>query len=93
MNKEQIYKASIRLWGEPSQVLMAIEEMSELIKELTKWINKRTNIKDKILEEMADVEIMLEQLRVIFDCDSYINEVKILKLQRLAELIVKAEKK
>lgn len=56
-----------------SQIDIAIEEMSELIKELIKY--KRTYRQDNvsgeydfstIIEEYADVEIMLEQLKYLF---------------------------
>ena len=47
------------------QTMVAIEEMSELTKELVKQMRGRDN-KDAIAEEMADVEIMMCQLRLMY---------------------------
>lgn len=53
-------------YGSEGQVTKAIEELSELIKELAK--DKGTGIRrDKVVEEMADVYIMLKQLQYIYD--------------------------
>ena len=50
------------VWGKNAQILMVLEEMSELQKEILKNINRgKDNIKE-IAEETADVFIMLEQL-------------------------------
>ena len=48
------------------QIIIAIEECSELIKALTKHL-RGYSAADCIAEEMADVYIMLEQLKIIFD--------------------------
>lgn len=49
-------------------LVIAIEELSELTKELTKHIRKKKNM-DCILEELADVQIMIYQLSILFDID------------------------
>lgn len=60
---------------------MAIEEMSELTKALLKYRRDPGPArKNDILEEMADVSIMLNQLALIFG--DY-NEQEIYKLERL----------
>ena len=46
--------------------MLAIEEMSELIKELLKNINRGKNNPDEIFEEVADVAMMLEYLKSIY---------------------------
>ena len=60
-----IYQAAVEHFGEKSQIIVAIEEMSELIKELTKW-ERGIGSTAGIAEEIADVEIMLQQLKYIF---------------------------
>lgn len=65
---------AIETYGEESQVDMAIEEMSELTKALLKYRRASKNQTDigiaqahfDIQEEMADVEIMLDQLKILF---------------------------
>jgi NTP pyrophosphatase (non-canonical NTP hydrolase) len=52
-------------FGARHQIQKAIEEMGELITELSRLQDKRTD-KDRIRGELADVMIMSEQLRIIF---------------------------
>ncbi len=59
------------------QVIVAIEELSELQKELCKALRGRKNT-DNLAEEIADVYIMLEQMMIYFniskaDVDSMIS--------------------
>lgn len=63
---------------------MSMEEMAELSKELSKNIRGEHNA-DALAEEMADVEIMLEQLKIIFGNRAAVDIKKSVKLQRLAD--------
>lgn len=58
-----VLKRALDTWGEEAQMLMVVEEMSELMKEILKNVNRRKDNVDQIVEETADVEIMLEQLK------------------------------
>lgn len=90
MDKEYIYGKAISTWGTAAQIDMAIEECAELILALQK--NKRffgTYEVDDVIEEMADVEIMLEQLKVIYDY----KYAGISKFERLKEYKLKRLKK
>lgn len=84
-NQVNIMLDAISLFGDHAQIDMAIEEMCELTKELLK--NKRCKgNRGEIAEEMADVYIMLEQLKFIFGVDE--TELKVnaeFKLHRLRE--------
>ena len=64
-------------------MVMAIEEMSELTKELCKHRRGRDNV-EAIAEEIADVEIMLRQMVMLFDCADKVDEFRRYKLERLA---------
>lgn len=56
---------AIKTYGKDMQLNVAIEELSELIKEICK--NKRgADNREAIIEEMADCYIMLQQMRIIF---------------------------
>ena len=81
-----IYRRAIAKYGRASRLNLAIEEMSELTKELCKR-NRGESRLDDIAEEMADVEIMLEQLKLLFDNAALVNTFKNAKLCRLADLI------
>lgn len=94
MDKKELYFKAITLYGERAQAGVAVEEMAELIKAICKYYNRSTENnkekhKDEIAEEIADVEITLEQLKVIFAMDYKIDEIKKFKLQRLKEVVDK----
>ena len=59
----------INKYGKTSQVLQSIEEMSELIKELLKNINRNENNEKEIIQEIADVIVMITQLVMIYKID------------------------
>lgn len=59
----------INQYGETSQVLQSIEEMSELTKELIKNIYRNENNEKEIIQEIADVIVMITQLVVIYKID------------------------
>ena len=69
---------------------MAIEEMSELAKELCKRCRGRDNV-EAIAEEVADVEIMLCQMKMLFDCAGQVETFRRYKLERLAGRIKEAK--
>lgn len=84
MNNET-YKKAIDTYGKDKQLDVAIEEMSELTKEICKFKRSQDN-HQKIVEEIADVEIMLQQLKMICDVKcSELEGVKYQKTERLAE--------
>ena len=78
-----ILEGAIKKWDYRLQVIVAIEELSELQKELTKWLRGKCNPAG-LLEEMADVSIMLNQLELIFGDPT---EEEIAKLERLERLV------
>lgn len=81
MNKE-LYDKVLNKWGLEKQLIVAIEEMAELQKELTKILRNQGDI-DRLAEEVADVEIMLEQVRYFYGLGLSVETVKKLKLERL----------
>ena len=77
--RNKLYKRIQEKFGTDIQLIIAIEEMSELTKELTKAIrgyDKQVNF----IEEIADVRIMLEQSEIIFDCHNEVCKQIDLKL-------------
>ena len=87
-DKENLYNEAIRLWGIESQIDMAIEEASEFIKAVCKAKRICGEIEYLYLfEEMADLEIMLEQVKQIFGCHEEVEDQKQRKLVRLKRII------
>ena len=84
----EICTEAVEKYGQTLQLVVAIEEMAELTKELCKSI--RTSIENRIAgvtEETADVEIMLEQLKIIYGNRAEVDDVRDQKLQRLQRRI------
>lgn len=89
MKDKELYKKAIETWGRDLQVVVAIEELSELQKELTKALRSGYRT-DGVAEEIADVKIMLEQLEIIFNIEDYVSFWKDLKLSRLEKKLKEA---
>ena len=80
---DDLYQLVMDRWGSDAQLTVVLEELSELMKEVCKMKRDMGNL-DHLAEEVADVEIMLEQLRYIFDIDDDVDAWKKSKLKRLA---------
>lgn len=80
---QDILDKAISKWGKDAQLLMVLEEMSELQKEILKNINRGKNNLDEIIDETADVEIMLEQLKYIYGIDEDVKKRIPLKLEKV----------
>lgn len=79
-----IYERAMKQWGERSQVTAAIEELCEAASALTRHLNRKTTTPYDVATELADAEIMLEQMRLYFP-ESLIEAEKRRKISRLAE--------
>lgn len=80
MTENEILKFAIKVFGEKAQEEMAIEECAELITAIN---HKHRGRKHNIAEEIADVEITLEQLKIINDCYEEVKQIRKSKLDRL----------
>lgn len=89
-----VFKDAIEVFGEDAQILMVFEEMAELQKELCKWMRNGNSVEltHNIAEEIADVEIMLDQMKLIFDCAGLSQGYRREKTARLAGRIEKIKK-
>ena len=98
MNKQEraVLKAAIDKYGNDSQLAVAQEECAELIQAISKL--KRAGNSDHpgraakaalnhLMEEHADVQIMLDQIRIMFPSKAYdtIRAQKIARLQKRME--------
>lgn len=85
-----IFAAAIAKWGNQAQVMMVFEEMSELQKELCKNWRGKDNI-EQIADEVADVEIMLDQLKMIYEIKDKVREHRAFKVMRLRKRLEDAD--
>lgn len=84
MDREALYRATLDKWGEAAQLDQTVEECAELIAALKHYRRGKIS-KDQVIDELADVSLMIGQLRWMFgdaDVDQAI-ETKIAKLERL----------
>ena len=84
MEKEEIYLKLIQKFGVENQCVVAVEELSELQKEVCKMLRKIGNVHN-LAEEIADTLIVIEQLMLIHNCESEVVLLKQQKLQRVYE--------
>ncbi len=89
--ENRVYQDAIDLFGVTSQKIMVIEEMSELTKELCKELRDRGNV-ENIADELADVEITLAQIKMIYNIHDLVEEHKDFKLHRFATRMEKIKK-
>ncbi|MEC5319001.1 hypothetical protein VSX61_08635 [Brenneria populi subsp. brevivirga] len=82
-NRSTLYRIALKQFGPDSQALKLIEEAAELSAAASRNLNCLGSEID-LAEEMADVEIMIEQFR-LNGMDKLIELAKHNKLKRLAE--------
>lgn len=82
MDERSVFLAALKTWGTDAQTVMVFEEMSELQKELCKHARGKNNV-EEIAEEIADVQIMLEQMIILHDCEEAVKEYRRSKIERL----------
>jgi len=64
MTEQQICRGLIDQYGRVHQIVKAVEEQGELIRALAKWLNGAPDW-ENLVTELVDVEITLEQLRMM----------------------------
>lgn len=78
---------AVNNFGENAQMIVAIEECSELQKEITKIIRNKGNL-ENLAEEIADVEIMIEQLKYMYKLYNQVSVHKREKIKRLEKILI-----
>ena len=81
--RKEVYKRAIDTYGADKQMVVALEELSELQKEICKCMRGNINL-EHMGEEIADVMIMVEQLQQIFLLQDPVSDQMDKKIARLA---------
>ena len=92
MNYRDIYNRAVDLYGVENQLIVANEELAELGKEICKHLRGIGN-RENLIEELADVVIMCDQLKMICNCDAEVDEEIAQKMERLERNIEKDSQK
>lgn len=85
--RKAVYDAALGKWGAKMQATVAIEEMSEVVKEITKMLRGELD-REHMAEEIADATIMLEQMRQMLNINDSVEswmDYKIAALKRKVE--------
>lgn len=86
--RAKVYADALATFGPNMQLIVALEEMSELQKEITKALRRDLNPMH-LAEEVADAAIMLEQVQQIFNIKEQVHEMMDSKILRLKKNIKK----
>ncbi len=92
MNKEILEKA-IKKYGTHNQMLKCIEECGELSRAVSRILTELSSGEGfttnesmaNLQEELADVSIMVEQMLMMFGCETDVKQYIAFKLNRLKE--------
>ncbi len=99
VERKKLYRKAVEKWGLPLQLIMLMEESAELIQATSKVLRKykkETTIWRGLVEEIADVEIMIEQIETCVSRENLrqrIETEKHDKLLRLKEMLKEAKNK
>jgi NTP pyrophosphatase (non-canonical NTP hydrolase) len=83
-----LFERALLRWGATAQVNTAMEEMGECIAAMNQYFFRGKISASMMASEIADVEIMCEQLRLIVG-DGIVDKKRAYKLRRLRKLINK----
>ena len=79
---KELCRLALDTYGADAQTLMLFEEMAELQNALCKLERGRGHV-SAVAEEIADVQIMLEQMTILHGCASSVDNARAFKLIRL----------
>lgn len=65
MDLEELYRATVNVWGEQAQYDQAAEECAELIAALMHYRREKVDAQ-QVIDELADVTLMVGQLTWMF---------------------------
>ena len=83
MNDKELFGLAEQKWGREAQFKLAMEECAELIVAINKL--DRTGKVEPVIEEMADVVMMIEQLKRMLFCYDRFEIAYKEKIKRLAK--------
>lgn len=91
--KIQIFTDARNKWGEHSQLIVACEELAELIQAITKHLrfNDGKTVDYNLMEECADSLIVIDQIMYMFGMQEVVEDIYKQKMKRLEKTIKEAK--
>jgi NTP pyrophosphatase (non-canonical NTP hydrolase) len=87
IEEKNLYMDAVLTFGEDSQMNMLTEEVGELLVALNKF--RRNGDPENLIEELADVQIMISQITIMIGATHEVEEVIGRKLLRLRDRLEK----
>ncbi len=84
--EKELLKEALNRWGDDFQIMMLFEEMGELMQAISKFKRGRL-VADRIAEEIADVEILLNQMKLLYGIERDASIWKKEKLNKLRKIL------
>ena len=86
MDRSDVYRATLKKWGEKAQYEQMVEECAELIAALKHFERGKIG-RNEIIAELADVTLMVGQLTWMFGEDEVATAIdtKLAKLDKLLQ--------
>jgi len=78
-----VLRKALDTWGFDAQLMMVIEESGELVQAAAKFLGGREQSPESLIEELADVSLMVDQMRLRWGPE--ISEARLAKLERLEQ--------
>lgn len=88
-NEISKFVKSIEKWGLASQIAMLAEESSELTVACLHYLRtrKQSEAEQNLVEEIADVELMIDEIKFVLLLEDKVQAVREKKLKRLEEYL------
>ena len=83
-HEKEICLAALQTWGPKVQKLIIFEEIAEFLKTYAKCIRTKGNY-EELISEIADMEVILQQLKFMYDADEDVEKIVSDKLHKLEE--------
>lgn len=84
--EREVFKEAIVEFGPEPQLFMLFEEMGELMQAISKNHRGRDNL-DNVAEEITDLQIMLDEAKVLFNVELACDVLRVKKIENLIVLI------
>ena len=89
VDEEKVLQDAIDTFGIEKQLIVTIEELSELQKTIAEYLryNKSDEYVGEIIEELVDAEIMIRQVKKMFKMDEFYNTIQRVRIRSLQQFI------
>lgn len=82
---EEMINRIADMYGKEPQLVMLMEECGELIQACSKQLRRKDKSINNLIEELADVRIMIEQIEHLYGIKSFVEDEMKYKLIRQLE--------